>query len=65
MTMVLIPEVVSPEKIGLTSGMIGATLGCSYVLGPILGGVISRFTMWRWIFLIKFVSTIGAISTLV
>jgi len=54
MTMVMIPEVVSPEKMGLTSAMIGMTLGCSGVLGPILGGVISHFTTWRWIFYIKY-----------
>lgn len=53
MTMVMIPEVVSPEKMSLTSAMIGMTLGCSGVLGPILGGVISHFTTWRWIFYIK------------
>ena len=53
MAMVMLPEVVSPEKMGLTSAMIGMTLGCSGVLGPILGGVISHFTTWRWIFYIK------------
>jgi MFS family permease len=62
MTMVLIPEVVSPEKMGFTSGMVGMTLGCSGILGPVLGGVISHFTIWRWIFLIKYVSTDGALT---
>jgi MFS family permease len=60
LTMVMIPEVVSPGKMGLTSGLIGMTLGCSGVLGPILGGVISHFTTWRWIFFIKYVPTLLA-----
>ena len=54
--MVLIPEATPPTKIGLTSGMIGIVLGCSGVLGPVLGGLISHLTTWRWIFYLKYTS---------
>lgn len=33
--------------------MVGTTLSISYVLGPLLGGVISSRWTWRGIFLIK------------
>lgn len=36
--------------------MIGCTLSVSLVLGPILGGVISHLSSWRWIFDLKYVS---------
>lgn len=39
-----------PETVG---AMVGITLSVSYVLGPLLGGVISSRWMWQGIFLIK------------
>lgn len=39
-----------PETVG---AMIGITLSISYVLGPLLGGVISSQWSWRGIFAIK------------
>jgi MFS family permease len=39
-----------PETVG---AMVGITLSVSYVLGPLLGGVISSSWKWQGIFLIK------------
>ena len=55
MIMVIIPEIVGAKKMSMVSGFIGMTLGCSGILGPVLGGLISRFSTWRWIFYIKYV----------
>lgn len=33
--------------------MIGATLAVAFVLGPLLGGIISQLSDWRWIFYLK------------
>jgi len=46
-------EVGPSHKPSLIGAMIGLTLGIAFVLGPILGGIISRFSDWRWIFNIK------------
>jgi hypothetical protein len=54
MTMVMMPEVVSTSKVAAVSGLIGMILGCSGILGPVLGGLISNYTTWRWIFYIKY-----------
>jgi MFS family permease len=38
---------------GLVGALIGATLSISFVLGPILGGLITHLAAWQWIFNIK------------
>lgn len=47
-------EVGPAHKPSLMGAMIGLTLAVSYVLGPVLGGVISATVTWRWIFWIKY-----------
>ncbi|KAI1345536.1 major facilitator superfamily domain-containing protein [Xylaria sp. FL0043] len=46
-------EVGPAHKPSLMGAMIGLTLAISYVLGPVLGGVISSTATWRWIFWIN------------
>ncbi|KAI1163554.1 major facilitator superfamily domain-containing protein [Nemania serpens] len=46
-------EVGPAHKPSLMGAMVGVTLAVSYVLGPILGGVISSTATWRWIFWIN------------
>ncbi|KAI0522303.1 major facilitator superfamily domain-containing protein [Xylaria bambusicola] len=46
-------EVGPAHKPSLMGAMIGLTLAISYVLGPILGGVISSTATWRWVFWIN------------
>ncbi|KAI1823703.1 putative MFS multidrug transporter [Xylaria intraflava] len=46
-------EVGPVHKPSLMGAMIGLTLAVSYVLGPVLGGVISSTASWRWIFWIN------------
>lgn len=43
------------DRPSLMGGLIGITLAVSYVLGPILGAVISSTTEWTVIFWIKYV----------
>ncbi|KAK7962517.1 uncharacterized protein PG986_003342 [Apiospora aurea] len=46
-------EVGPTHKPGLLGALIGMTLAVSFVLGPVLGGTISHFASWRWIFFIN------------
>ncbi|KAI0476082.1 major facilitator superfamily domain-containing protein [Xylariaceae sp. FL0804] len=46
-------EVGPAHKPSLMGALIGLTLAVSYVLGPVLGGIISTMTTWRWIFWIN------------
>ncbi|KAI0018085.1 major facilitator superfamily domain-containing protein [Xylariomycetidae sp. FL0641] len=46
-------EVGPAHKPSLMGALVGLTLAVSYVLGPILGGIISSSTTWRWVFWIN------------
>ncbi|KAH6656538.1 drug resistance transporter [Truncatella angustata] len=46
-------EVGPSDKPSLLGALIGMTLAISFVLGPILGGIITRFAGWRWIFYVN------------
>ncbi|KAI1320435.1 putative MFS multidrug transporter [Xylariaceae sp. FL0255] len=43
-------EVGPVHKPSLMGALVGLTLALSYILGPVLGGVISTAASWRWIF---------------
>ncbi|KJZ75925.1 hypothetical protein HIM_04749 [Hirsutella minnesotensis 3608] len=43
-------EVGPAHRPDLIGAMIGATLAVAFVLGPLLGGLISQLADWRWIF---------------
>ena len=45
-----IGDLVVPEKRGRYLGMIGATFGMAFLVGPPLGSLILAFADWRWIF---------------
>lgn len=53
LTFVSIMKLISPDKIGFYSGVISSVFAMSNLLGPLLGGIISDRTTWRWIFFIK------------
>ena len=40
------------EKRGPTLGLLGAVFGIAFLVGPILGGILLRFS-WHWLFLIN------------
>lgn len=54
-------EVGPVDKPSLMGALIGLTLAISYVLGPLLGGIISTTASWRWIFWLKYV--LGCLET--
>ncbi|KAF3066534.1 putative MFS-type transporter C16A3.17c [Daldinia childiae] len=61
-TMIILPEV-APERIKrFIGGLVGIVITMSSVLGPVLGGVLTEYTTWRWVFWIN--GPIGAVSIL-
>ena len=57
LTQISMVEIGPADKPSLLGAMIGMTLAVSFVLGPVLGGTITQFSNWRWIFLIKYACT--------
>jgi len=53
LTMVICPEISPPKFLPLVVGILDATVAIAGVWGPVLGGVITGTTSWRWIFWLK------------
>lgn len=52
--LIILPEISTPAMRGLIGGIIGSVVAISGVLGPVLGGIITRYTTWKWLFWIKY-----------
>lgn len=48
----VIAEVVPSAQRGRILGLIGATFGLAFLLGPVLGGLLLQWS-WRWLFLVN------------
>lgn len=50
----MLPEI-SPESIKPHMGaLVGLVITVSGVLGPVLGGILTHYSSWRWVFWIKY-----------
>jgi MFS family permease len=50
---VILPEISSLKMLGMIGALAGMVVAASGVLGPVLGGVITEYTTWRWVFWIN------------
>lgn len=55
LTQIGLVEIGPSHRPSLVGAMVGATLAVAFVLGPIVGGVISELADWRWLFNMKLV----------
>jgi len=53
LTLTLLTSVVPPEKRGHAFGIWGAMVGLGVALGPVIGGSITQYWSWNWIFWIN------------
>jgi MFS family permease len=53
LTMIIMPEIISEDKRKWIGAVVGLVVAVAGVMGPVVGGVITRFTSWRWVFWIK------------
>lgn len=51
--MIMMPEL-SPDNLKQhMAAMVGLVITVSGVLGPVLGGILTHYSSWRWVFWIK------------
>lgn len=60
LAMAVMAEVTPLKHIGIVYGLMGSIFALSSILEPILGGVITSNTTWRWVFYLKCVESISA-----
>ncbi len=53
LTLTLLASVVPPERRGMAFGLWGAMAGLGVALGPVIGGGITEYASWHWIFWIN------------
>ncbi|KAI0442121.1 major facilitator superfamily transporter [Xylaria telfairii] len=61
-TMIILPEITPPRLLQGLAALVGIVITLSSVLGPVLGGILTHYASWRWIFWIN--GPIGAVSLL-
>lgn len=50
---VILPEISSLRMMRMIGALAGGVIATSGVLGPVLGGIITEYTTWRWVFWIN------------
>jgi len=53
LSIIIFPEITPHHLTKWLGSIVGAVVAVSGVLGPVLGGLITHYTTWRWIFWIK------------
>ncbi|KAI0391812.1 major facilitator superfamily transporter [Xylariaceae sp. FL0594] len=61
-TMIALPEVVPAKVLQALAAVIGLVITLASVLGPVLGGVLTQYASWRWVFWIN--GPIGGVAAL-
>ncbi|RMJ14653.1 hypothetical protein BHE90_008974 [Fusarium euwallaceae] len=64
LTMIILPELSPPHLAQHIGALVGMVIALSGVLGPVLGGLLTHYTSWRWVFWIKYVLPFSICATL-
>ncbi|KAG9238737.1 MFS multidrug transporter-like protein [Amylocarpus encephaloides] len=59
---VILPEISPPHMAQMISGIAGMVVAMAGILGPVLGGIITHYSTWRWIFWIN--APIGIVAVI-
>lgn len=60
LSMIILPEVAPLKFQGVVTALIGVVLAAAGVLGPLIGGLLTQYANWRWVFWIN--GPIGGVS---
>jgi len=52
-SMIIMPELTPDDKKKYIAAVVGVVIASAGVLGPVLGGILTEYTVWRWVFWIK------------
>lgn len=52
-SMIILPEVTPDRAKKYIAALVGCVIASAGVLGPVLGGLLTQYTSWRWVFWIK------------
>ncbi|KAK3688449.1 major facilitator superfamily transporter [Podospora appendiculata] len=63
LTMIIFPELTPDHQKPYVGGIIGIVLAVAGVLGPILGGILTEYASWRWVFWLN--GPVGGVAALV
>jgi EmrB/QacA subfamily drug resistance transporter len=63
LALIVIGDLFSPRERGRYQGFTGAMFGLSSVIGPLLGGWLTDYVSWRWIFYVNL--PVGAVALFV
>lgn len=55
MAMITYPELSPPRRIVLSTSALGAIVALAGVCGPVVGGLLTTYVGWRYVFWIKYV----------
>ena len=62
-SLAVIGDLFSPQERGRYQGLFGAVFGLSFILGPAIGGLLTDFVSWHWVFFVNI--PIGIVSLFV
>lgn len=63
LSMIILPELCPPHLTQFIGSMVGVVVAGAGVLGPVLGGILTHYASWRWVFAINI--PIGVISIII
>ncbi|MEO7586599.1 MAG: MDR family MFS transporter [Arachnia sp.] len=61
----ILGDIVSPRERGKYMGLIGAVFGLSSVGGPLIGGFLTDYLTWRWVFYVNMPLGLVALATVI
>ncbi|KAL2175576.1 major facilitator superfamily domain-containing protein [Thermothelomyces heterothallicus CBS 202.75] len=59
-SMIILPEVTPDRAKKYIAALVGCVIASAGVLGPVLGGLLTQYTSWRWVFWIN--GPVGGVS---